>query len=362
MIGSRQVALWGATLNGLEVDEVSNKNSTLLRNHFKFESAEIDQFRDHLNRVYEKSIINLMDNQFRSTWHQASIGKSKICYTEYHGAVRQAVDGPGQRHVFRVAFNRSGTLRLRINGVEALQSTTAAAIHAPGQSLEFVASPFACLMMFIDGGRAEQVLRRRFGRTPPFETWATGFSLETPAGQAWQSLMLWTARELDRPGTILLSSRKAADGVERALLTLFLECLADRLPVLSRPEDLSEKQVKLIEEWIDANLAEPIGVEELAAVIGSNSRAVQTAFRRLRGCSPLQAVIARRLDAARRALLAPHAATTVTSVALDCGFFHLGRFSLRYRAAFGERPSETLKRGRRAAGLGGLAIDELGIA
>jgi AraC-like DNA-binding protein len=261
-----------------------------------------------------------------------------------------------------VAFNRSGTLRLRINGVETLQTTAAAAIHAPGQSLEFVASPFACLMMFIDGDRAEQALRRRFGRTPPFEAWATGFSLETPAGQAWQSLMLWTAQELDRPGTILLSSRKAADGVERALLTLFLECLADRLPVLTRPEDLSEKQVKLVEDWIDANLAEPIGVEELASVIGSNSRAVQAAFRRLRGCSPLQAVIARRLDAARRALLAPDAATSVTGVALDCGFFHFGRFSQRYRAAFGERPSETLQRGRRAAGLGGLAIDELGIA
>jgi AraC-like DNA-binding protein len=324
---------------------------------------ELDEFREKLNNVYEKNIINPLDTHFHSTWHQAPIGQSHMCFTEYDGSVRQSVDGPGQRHVFRVAFNRAGSLRLRINGVETLQTATAAAIHAPGQSLEFVSTPFACLMMFIDGDRGERAMQRRFGRTPPLETWATGFSLETPAGQAWQSLMLWTAQELDRPGTILLSSRKAAEGVERALLTLFLECLADRLPVArARAEDLCEKQVRMIEAWIDANLGEPIGVEELAAVIGSNSRAVQAAFRRLRGCSPLQAVAGRRLQAARHALLAPDAATTVTGVALDCGFFHLGRFSQRYRLVLGERPSETLLRGRRAAGLGGLVIDELGIA
>lgn len=341
--------------------DVHFNNSTLLRSHMQFDGIHLDEFRDKLRNVYEKTTITPLDNNFRSTWHQAQVGRSLLCYTEYHGAVQQAVDGPAQRHVFRVAFNLAGSLRLRINGVEAMQTTTAAAIQAPGQSLEFVSTPFAVLMMFVGGDRAEPALRRRFGRLPPFETWATGFSLETPAGQAWQSLMRWTAQELDRPGSVLLRSRKAAASVEQALFTLFLECLDGRLPPeCTRPQDLCERQVKMIEGWIDANLSEPIGVEELAAVIGCNSRAVQTAFRRLRGCSPLQALAGRRLAAARRALLAPDAATTVTSVALDCGCFHLGRFSLRYRAAFGERPSETLLRGRRAKGLGGLAIDEPG--
>ncbi len=34
-------------------------------------------------------------------------------------------------------------------------------------------------------------------------------------------------------------------------------------------------------------------------------------------------------------------ARSVTDVALECGFSHLGRFSTRYRALFGESPSET---------------------
>ena len=36
--------------------------------------------------------------------------------------------------------------------------------------------------------------------------------------------------------------------------------------------------------------------------------------------------------------------TTVSDVAVACGFWHLGRFSGAYKALFGESPSDTLKR------------------
>jgi transcriptional regulator GlxA family with amidase domain len=42
----------------------------------------------------------------------------------------------------------------------------------------------------------------------------------------------------------------------------------------------------------------------------------------------------------------------VTRVAMDCGFFHLGRFARDYRQAFGESPSVTLG-GRRGISSGG---------
>jgi AraC-like DNA-binding protein len=55
----------------------------------------------------------------------------------------------------------------------------------------------------------------------------------------------------------------------------------------------------------------------------------------------------KRLAQARADLAAAAPGTTVTSVALDCGFTHLGRFSLDYAKEFGEPPSETLRRARR---------------
>jgi transcriptional regulator GlxA family with amidase domain len=48
---------------------------------------------------------------------------------------------------------------------------------------------------------------------------------------------------------------------------------------------------------------------------------------------------------ARRALLcAEPAKSTVTRIATDYGFWELGRFSVTYRALFGEPPLETLRR------------------
>jgi transcriptional regulator GlxA family with amidase domain len=53
-----------------------------------------------------------------------------------------------------------------------------------------------------------------------------------------------------------------------------------------------------------------------------------------------------RLERARERLLKPGPTDTVTSIALDCGFAHLGRFPAAYRIAFGELPAETLARAR----------------
>ena len=48
---------------------------------------------------------------------------------------------------------------------------------------------------------------------------------------------------------------------------------------------------------------------------------------------------------ARRALmLADPAAATVTAIATEHGFWELGRFSVEYRAPFGESPSASLHR------------------
>jgi len=53
-----------------------------------------------------------------------------------------------------------------------------------------------------------------------------------------------------------------------------------------------------------------------------------------------------RLQVARDRLTRPGTGSSVTDIALDCGFVHLGRFSGQYRQAYGELPSETLARAR----------------
>ena len=81
-----------------------------------------------------------------------------------------------------------------------------------------------------------------------------------------------------------------------------------------------------------------------AIAAGVNARTLQGAFQRGHGTSVMALVRERRLERTQAQLQAadPDAAS-VTAIALDNGFAHLGRFSAAYRQRFGEYPSETLR-------------------
>jgi len=107
-------------------------------------------------------------------------------------------------------------------------------------------------------------------------------------------------------------------------------------------------QVRVAEEFIEANWDQPITIEALAAATGVSARSLFASFKAGRGYSPMDFVKHVRLDRARQKLSRAEAATSVTSVAFECGFGNPGHFATDYRQRFGERPSETLRRGRGA--------------
>ena len=89
---------------------------------------------------------------------------------------------------------------------------------------------------------------------------------------------------------------------------------------------------------------EPLPIAHLSLLVGVSERGLRNAFIAVRGMSPKRYVIHDRLNEVRRALTDPRAPNaTVTNIATEHGFFELGRFAGRYKAAFGETPSETLR-------------------
>ncbi len=88
-----------------------------------------------------------------------------------------------------------------------------------------------------------------------------------------------------------------------------------------------------------------VTVADLCNVARVTQRTLEYAFRETFGISPLRFLHLRRYHAARRDLLAADGrTTTVTEIALKKGFYHMGRFAIRYKALFGESPSQTLER------------------
>jgi transcriptional regulator GlxA family with amidase domain len=96
--------------------------------------------------------------------------------------------------------------------------------------------------------------------------------------------------------------------------------------------------------FVRDNLEEPVTIAELSRMAGVSERTLRAAFREALGLSPKQYTIVQRLRAVHDALQAADPkTTTVTDVAMAYGFFELGRFAGRYRLAFGESPSATLR-------------------
>ena len=103
--------------------------------------------------------------------------------------------------------------------------------------------------------------------------------------------------------------------------------------------------LRRVEDWVAANLTDPITRADLCEVSGLSARTLTRIFASHYGIGPLQFVKDRRLEAVQRILLGSQPEeTTVTQVAMDMGFSHLGRFSADYIAKVGETPSETLSK------------------
>ena len=102
--------------------------------------------------------------------------------------------------------------------------------------------------------------------------------------------------------------------------------------------------VERVEDLARQPSREPSRITDLCKIVGVSQRMLRSAFHQVHGTAPYRYIRTLRMMQARRALLSPPScAVTVTQVATDCGFLELGRFSVEYRAAFGESPSATLR-------------------
>jgi AraC-like DNA-binding protein len=104
--------------------------------------------------------------------------------------------------------------------------------------------------------------------------------------------------------------------------------------------------VQRAEEYLEAHAAEPIRIRDIVDACGCSSSLLYRSFQRYRGCTPSDFLRSQRLASAHRMLLSPSQSDTVKSIALACGFPHLGRFAASYKRRFGESPSDTLRRSR----------------
>ena len=167
-----------------------------------------------------------------------------------------------------------------------------------------------------------------------------------PQAQRLERLVRFVAAEFDASASPMPQILQAE--LQQAMTTAFLLANASNYSglLLGEPEAATPRQVRLAEQFIEANWDRPITIEALTQVAGVSARSLFSAFKAARGYSPMEFVRRVRLGRARQRLSRPDAGTSVTGTAYECGFGNPGHFAMNYRDLFGESPSETLRRGR----------------
>ena len=236
----------------------------------------------------------------------------------------------------------AGSLGLAFDRTEFAAAAGEGAILGTARRRTHVIAPpcglFDAIVALVPGERIAAALD---AEGPPADAHGT---VTADADRALRSWILWLFAELSRPDSALAFSR----GLTSAGVLfgdLFGEVVAAILaPTADRVRLPSLRQIQHAEAIMRAAFAEPLSIAEIAGRVGVGVRGLQLAFRRHRGQTPREVLTAIRLEAVRRRLLEPKPGETVTSIALECGLTHLGRFSRAYRATFGEPPSATLRR------------------
>ena len=108
------------------------------------------------------------------------------------------------------------------------------------------------------------------------------------------------------------------------------------------------RDLKKAVERLEAEPERPWRLCDLAVVCGVSPRTLQKHFRLFLRSTPRRFLRELRFDRARKELLGGCEEARVTEIATRCGFDHFGRFATEYRRRYGETPSTTLRRARRA--------------
>jgi AraC-like DNA-binding protein len=154
-----------------------------------------------------------------------------------------------------------------------------------------------------------------------------------------------TAGRLAEGTPQILAQPETARALEQALVHALVMCLADDSSVeMGVGAPRHSAIIARFEEFLAENQDRPLYLAEICAAIGVLERTLRICCQEHLGMGPTRYLWLRRMHLARRALIrATPGTTTVAAIAMDYGFWELGRFAVRYRALFGESPSATLR-------------------
>ena len=281
-------------------------------------------------------------------FNSADFGAVGLSYLAYGAPVR--IRPQHLNTFFLVQIPLAGKALVHTGHADVWSDVRQASVPDPDADLDMIwEDGTEQLIVRIERSALERQLERLLGRPPqrPLRLDAR-LDLDAPAAQSWLATVQLLRSDLDGPRGLRHPAlqEQAEQLVMSQLLAAVPHSASAELTAPGRETvPVPPRVIRRADQLIADHAQEPLTVEDLAEAVGLSARSLQEGFRRHLGTTPTARLREARLAGVRRALLGSDATqTTVSNLASDWGFHHLGRFAVLYREHFGESPSQTLRR------------------
>lgn len=306
-----------------------------------FSSTQQDETRALVSETLKEHRLTWKGGRVDARLNRGRFGALTVCTLRYGAEVQIEPDKLQDFMLVQVPLR--GRARIDCGGVQVDADPACAAVIAPSRPLRLHWEA-GCeqLLLKIPRGKLDAIGQRAFGEAAlrPLD-FSPALRLDHPVGAAWRSMMGGLIHLL--PTLDDGAPRPPAAWLDQLEDTLVLHLLYNQ-PNTWRggPAATPPRRLALAEAYMRAHLAAPMTLKDIARHAGASDTALTRLFQEHRDTTPMNALRALRLDAARQRLL-DGACANVTEAALAVGFGHLGRFSEYYKERFGELPRQTLR-------------------
>ncbi|RXH25867.1 MULTISPECIES: AraC family transcriptional regulator [Bradyrhizobium] len=311
---------------------------------------DVDEAAEEIGRIFCPHDLKPAQARaagFSARHNCAAFDGFSINYVAYGGSV--CIDPGCLERFFLVQIPLAGTAHIRA-GVAELDA-------APERTASLLSPTIPTQMMWRDCAQAILLLDRRMveqraaalsGRAADTVEFDPVIDLEAPAGQALRRSLAELTMLAERLGSSgRLSAVAMADWRELLLDQLLngqQHGLSDAIQTFSGRAERLPRALRAARDHLADNAGEPLDLARLACASGIGIRALQLGFRRHFGLSISQMLLDMRLAGLNARLAQGSPDSSITDIAFDLGFTHLGRMAGAYREKFGETPSATLRR------------------
>ncbi len=311
--------------------------------HALFQSSDLDETRERVAAVFCPHRLDIVGHERRLDARQLHLRGDRISlnYIEYGAKILIA---PGElERFYLVQIPLSGGAMIANGRASYYSDPQAAAVLNPHLPTTMIWSEgTAQVLLQIDRQAMMEHLSAQLGaRADHALTFDGPLDLSQGSGAALRQMVMYLLAEADA-GRCPVGQGLMGRQLESTLMSGLLDSRRhDYAAHLGRARAAPRpRHMRLAEGYIEANLHNPLTIEDVAAAAGISPRGLQLAFRQYRGTTPLGWWRERRLERAHADLLAGRG--PVTEVALAWGFAHLGRFAESYRSRYGLSPRDTL--------------------